>query len=100
MKRSENEFAIIPVYVDDINIIGIPNELIYAIDYLRKEFEMKDLGRTKFCLSVQIEYFKNGVFVHQEAYIMKMLKRFYMHKSYSLCTPMIVRTLDVDKDPF
>jgi len=34
MKRSENDFAILAVYVDDINIIGTPNELTKAIDYL------------------------------------------------------------------
>jgi len=36
MKRSKNEFAIIIVYVDGINIIGIPNELTKAIDYSKK----------------------------------------------------------------
>jgi len=36
MKRSKNEFAIIIVYVDDINIVGTPNKLIKAIDYSRK----------------------------------------------------------------
>ena len=36
MKRSKNEFTIIIVYVDDINIIGTPNELTKAIDYLKK----------------------------------------------------------------
>jgi len=61
---------------------------------------MKDLGRTKFCLGVQIEYLNKGIFVHQETYVMKVLKRFYMDKSCSLCTPMIVRSLKVDKDPF
>jgi len=50
MKRSDNEFSIIVVYVDDINIVGTPNELIKAINCLKKEFEIKDLGRTKFCL--------------------------------------------------
>ena len=55
MKRSENEFSIIVVYVDDINIVGTPNELTKAIDCLKKEFEMKDHGRTKFCLGLQIE---------------------------------------------
>jgi len=60
MKISENEFAIIVVYVDYINIFGTPNELTNAIDYLRKEFEVKDLGRTKFCLELQIEYLKKG----------------------------------------
>ena len=32
MKRSKNEFAIIIVYVDDINIVGTPNGLTKAID--------------------------------------------------------------------
>ena len=52
MKRSKSEFAIIAVYVDDINIIGTPEELQKAINCLKKEFEMKDLGRTKFCLGL------------------------------------------------
>ena len=51
-------------------------------------------------MKLQIEYFNKGVFVHQEACIMKVLKRFNMDKSHSLCTPMVVRSLDVDKDPF
>ena len=43
MKRSKNEFAIIIVVVDDINIVGTPNELTKAIDYSKKLFEMNDL---------------------------------------------------------
>ena len=100
MKKFGDGFAIIAVYVDDINIIGTPEELPKAIDCLKREFEMKDLGRTKFCMGLQIEYFKNGIFVHQGTYIAKLLKRFYMDKSHPLCTPMVVRSLDVDKDPF
>jgi len=36
MKRSKNEFAIIIVYVDDINTVGTPNELTKTIDYSKK----------------------------------------------------------------
>jgi hypothetical protein len=100
MKRSGNEFVIIAVYVDDLNIIGTPEELPKAVNILKEEFEMKDLGRTKFCLGLQIEHLKNGIFVHQENYIAKVLKRFYMDKSHPLSTPMVVRSLDVNKDPF
>ena len=100
MKRSENEFSIIVVYVDDINIVGTPNERTTTIVCLKKEYKMKDLGRTKFCLGLQIDYLNKGVFVHQEAYIMRVLKTFYMDKSHSLCTLMVVRSLDVDQDPF
>ena len=41
---------------------------------------MKDLGKTNFCLSLQIEHFPNGGLVHQSTYIKKVLKRFYMDK--------------------
>jgi len=68
-ERFEIEFAIIVVYVDGINIVWTLNELTKAIECLKKEFEMKDLRRTKFCLGLQIEYLNKGVFVHQEAYI-------------------------------
>lgn len=71
-----------------------------TIDCLKKEFEVKGLGRTKFCLGLQIEHLNNGIFVHQEAYVAKVLKRFFMDKSHLLSTPMFVRSLDVEKDPF
>ena len=52
MKRSNNKFAIIIVYVDDINVIGTPNELTKAIDCLKKEFEMKDFEKAKFFFKI------------------------------------------------
>ena len=63
-------------YVNYINLIGTPIELQKAIDYLKNEFEMKDLGRTKLCLDLQIEHLTNGIFVHQFAYTEKVLKDF------------------------
>lgn len=99
MKRSENEYVIIVVYVDDINIIGTPEELPKAVQCLKKEFEMKDLGKTKFFLGLQIEHLKNGIFVHQSTYLLKV-KQFYMDKSHPLSSPMVVKSLDVKKDPF
>jgi len=41
MKRFDNEFAIIVVYVGDINIVETPNELTKAIDSLKKEYEVQ-----------------------------------------------------------
>jgi hypothetical protein len=61
---------------------------------------MKDLGKTKFCLGIQIEHFSNGIFVHQSMYTEKVLKRFYMDNAHPLSTPMVVRSLDVKNDPF
>jgi hypothetical protein len=61
---------------------------------------MKDLGKTKFCLGLQIEHFQNEIPVHQSTYTKKILKHFYMEKAHPLSTPMVVRSLDVEKDHF
>ena len=76
IKKSESKFSIIVVYVNDLNLVGTLEELLKIAKYLKKEFEMKDLRKTKFCLNLQIEYFPTGVVVHQLAYIKKILKVF------------------------
>ena len=68
IKKSESGFAILAVYVDDINLIGTPEELSKAAEYLKSEFEVKDLGKTKLCLGLELGYTKNGILVHQKAY--------------------------------
>ena len=36
--------------VDDLNLIGTPEELIKTTNYLKNEFEMQDLRKTRYCL--------------------------------------------------
>ena len=88
------------MYVDDINLIGTPEELTRTTNYLKKEFEMKDLGKTKCCLTLQVKHFLIGVLIHQLAYIKKILKRFYMDKAHPLSSLMIIRSLNVKNDSF
>ncbi|XP_070055349.1 uncharacterized mitochondrial protein AtMg00810-like [Nicotiana tomentosiformis] len=95
-----SEFVILVVYVDDINLVRTSGELQKAIEYLKKEFEMKDLGKTKLCLGLQIEHLVDGIFIHQFAYTKRVLKCFYMDKVQQLSTPMVVRSLEVNKDLF
>ncbi|KAL0325286.1 UNVERIFIED_CONTAM: Retrovirus-related Pol polyprotein from transposon TNT 1-94 [Sesamum radiatum] len=100
IKRTESGFVIIAVYVDDLHIIGSPEEIRQSVDYLKSEFEMKDLGTTKYCLGLQFEHTKGGIFIHQSNYIEKVLERFHMNNAHPLSTPMVVRSLDVNKDSF
>ena len=44
IKKLEYDFVIIVVYVDDLNIIETHEEIPKIVNYLMKEFEMKDLG--------------------------------------------------------
>lgn len=100
IKKSKDGFAIVAVYVDDINLIGTPKELEETADYLKREFEMKDLGKTKLCLGLQLERSSNGILLHQSRYTENVLKRFRMDKAHPLSTPMVVRSLNLDKDPY
>jgi Reverse transcriptase (RNA-dependent DNA polymerase) len=100
IKRSISSFTIIIVYVDDLNIIGSSEEIEKTAKLLKNKFEMKDLGVTKLGFGLQIEYLHNDIFVHQSNYIQKMLKRFNMDKAHPLSTSMVVRSLDVKKNPY
>ena len=81
IKKSKSGFAIVVVYVDDLNLVGAPKELTKTTNRLKNEFEMKNLGKTKFCLGLQIEHLPNEILVHQSKYI---------EKAHRLSTPMVV----------
>lgn len=61
---------------------------------------MKNLGKTKLFLGLQIEHLSNGIFMHQSAYTETVLKCFYMDKSHPFNSIMVVRSLDKKKDVF
>ena len=69
IKKSSTSFCIILVYVDDLNTIENTQDIDEARNHLKTEFEMKDLGQTKFFLDLQLEYLPAGILIHQSAYI-------------------------------
>ena len=104
IKREQGELSIIAVYVDDLNIIGTDTALETVASFLSKEFEMKDLGPTKFCIGLQIDRItrpsEHGILVHQTTYTQKILRRFNMHECHPVRTPLPVRRLDPEHDMF
>jgi hypothetical protein len=61
---------------------------------------MKDLGKTKICLGLQLEHIPMGILVHQSTYIQKVLEKFNMDRAYPSKSPMVVRVLEKDTNPF
>ena len=51
IKKLKIGFAIITMYVYDLNLIGTPKEFTRTTKYLEKEFEMKDLRKKKYFVS-------------------------------------------------
>jgi hypothetical protein len=69
IRKSTTGFCIISVYVDDLNIIGHTKDIDEACNHLKTEFEIRDLGKTKFCLGLQLKHLHTGILVHQSAYV-------------------------------
>jgi len=41
---------------------------------LTAQFEMKDLGKLKYFLGIEVAYFRQGIFISQRKYILDLLK--------------------------
>ncbi|KAM1771044.1 hypothetical protein ACFX11_045913 [Malus domestica] len=100
INKSHSRFAIVAVYVDDMNLNRTPAELEEIVAHLKSEFEMKDLGKTRYYLSLEIEHCSDGILVHQSNYTQNVLRHFNEDKAKPSSTPMVVRTLDAKRDPF
>jgi hypothetical protein len=59
----------------------------FLICNLKFKFEMKDRGKIRFCLDLELEHQDSGIWIHQSAYIQKMLRRFNVDKVHSVSTP-------------
>ena len=64
INKSHSRFVIVAVYVDDMNLIGTPEELPRTASHLKSKFEMKDLGKTRYYLGLEIGHCSDGILVH------------------------------------
>jgi Reverse transcriptase (RNA-dependent DNA polymerase) len=75
VKHSCNGLTVVLVYVDDIIITG-DNQ--FEIDCIKgnfkQKFEIKDLGRLKYFLGIEIARSSKGLFISQRRYTLKLLK--------------------------
>ena len=79
----------IVIYVDDMNLIETPKELSKIVEYLKK-FEVKNLGKIKLCLGLELEYKTNKIFIHQSMYTERLLKRYNMDMAHPLSTSIVL----------
>ena len=77
-----------------MNLIITLEELSRTAEYLRKKFEVKDLGKNKFYLRLELEHNAHGILIHQSAYTEIVLKHFNMDKAHHSSTQMVVWSLE------
>jgi len=74
LKRKGDLITCVIIYVDDIIITGSDiEEIVRLRNNLIREFEMKDLGRLKYFLGIEVLCSNKGIFISQRKYIMNLL---------------------------
>ncbi|GKF61176.1 uncharacterized mitochondrial protein-like protein, partial [Tanacetum coccineum] len=77
------------VYVDDIIFGSTKKELCIAFEKLMHEkFQMSSMGELTFFLGLQVKQKKDGIFISQDKYVAKILKKFGFTKVKTTSTPM------------
>ena len=74
-KHKGNETIVVLVYVDDIIVTGNNQSKIDEVKRaLREKFEIKDFGRLKYFLGIEIAHSIKGLFISQRKYTLDLLK--------------------------
>ena len=100
IKRSNNHFIILSVYVDDLLIARNDKKLIDVTKkWLSSNFKMKYMGEASYVLGIKIlrDRSKRLLGLSQETYIKKMFKHYHMHDCKPMDTP-IERNLNLSLD--
>ncbi|XP_071708748.1 uncharacterized protein [Rutidosis leptorrhynchoides] len=85
IKLEKDLFLAILVYVDDIIITGNnESEIKQFKTYLSSKFKIKDLGKLKYFLGIEVLNYKDGVCLNQRKYCLELLQDFDWAKSIHL----------------
>ncbi|GJX01928.1 retrovirus-related pol polyprotein from transposon TNT 1-94 [Tanacetum coccineum] len=88
----------VQIYVDDIIFASTdPKYCNRFSNEMSSRFQMSMIGQMSFFLGLQISQNPRGIFINQSKYANEILKKFDIHKSDPVDTPMVDRTkLDED----
>ena len=89
IKKDESYFVIISLYVDDLLVTESNMEMLREFKKEMAEvFEMTDLGEMTLFLGMEIQQNEFGIFICQERYANKVLKKFAMENCKEIETPL------------
>jgi hypothetical protein len=84
------------LYVDDLIYIGDDeNMMVEFKESMMKEFDMKDLGKMKYFLGIEVVQFDGGIFISQAKYVMEVLRRL----EWSITIPLKIQWFQDSKSP-
>ncbi|XP_076926353.1 uncharacterized protein LOC143589490 [Bidens hawaiensis] len=90
LKQNGKLITYLIIYVDDMIITGNDEEEVKKLkENLSTEFEMKDLGRLKYFLGIEVLRSKKGIFIRQKKYVLELLAETGMIDCKPTDTPMM-----------
>nr|GEX50953.1 uncharacterized mitochondrial protein AtMg00810-like [Tanacetum cinerariifolium] len=89
IKKQKGDNLLVQVYVDDIIFGSTNKELCKAFEKLMKdEFQMSSIGEYTFFLGLQVKQKNDGIFISQDKYVAKILKKFGLIDGKLASTPI------------
>nr|GEX19693.1 retrotransposon protein, putative, Ty1-copia subclass [Tanacetum cinerariifolium] len=89
IKRHKDDILLVQVYFDDIIFGSTKKELSTEFEKLMHDkFQMSSMGELSFFLGLQVKQKSDGIFISQDKYMAKVLKKFDFVKVKIASTPM------------
>nr|GFA77069.1 hypothetical protein [Tanacetum cinerariifolium] len=89
IKKQKADILLVQMYVDDIIFGSTNNKLCNAFEKLMNDkFQIGSMGELTFFLGLQVKQKNNGIFISQDKYIAKILRKFGFTDVKSASTPI------------
>nr|GEU99095.1 putative ribonuclease H-like domain-containing protein [Tanacetum cinerariifolium] len=89
IKKQKGEILLVRVYMDDIIFRSTNKELCKAFEKLTKDkFQMSSIGELTFFLGLQVKQKEDGIFINQDKYVAKILRKCSFTNVKSASTPI------------
>ncbi|GJU96225.1 putative ribonuclease H-like domain-containing protein [Tanacetum coccineum] len=89
IKKDKNDIMLVQVYVDDIIFGSTKRSWCDEFEALMKSrFQMSSMGELTFFLGLQVKHKEDGIFINQDKYVAKILKKFDFASVKTANTPI------------
>ncbi|GJX97525.1 putative ribonuclease H-like domain-containing protein [Tanacetum coccineum] len=89
IRRVKGDILLVQVYVDDIIFGSTKKSLCIEFEkMMHKKFQMSSMGDLIFFLGLQVKQKEDGIFISQDKYVTKILKKFSFSDVKTASTPM------------
>lgn len=98
-KERNGKLLVVCIYVDDLIVTSDDEQMVEEFKRaMKNEFEMSGLGLLNYFLGMEIEQRKDGIFLGQEGYANKLLKKFNMADCKMRSTPLIPKKKEEEEE--